>query len=131
MSGTANIENFKLVAGKILGVLYASHPIAQWDDASLIYDDDVTDEEQVFYSETVEYLYENGYLTKPQTGFIRLRDKGYDALSKPNPLKPTQSFGSSLADWTKSTGSSVAKDGISELASGALKALFSTFSSGT
>jgi len=131
MSEPTNIEAFKLVAGKILGTLYASHPIAQWDDASLINGAEADDDDEELYSATVEYLFENEYITKPQVGYIRLRDKGYEALSKPNPLQPTQSFGSSLAYWVKRTGSNVANDGIGELVSCSLKALFAAFKSGT
>lgn len=131
MSEAPNIEEFKEVAGKILGKLYSTHPIAQWDGPELIYGEgvEITNHQEGVYFETIEYLYENGYISKPQDAFLRLKDKGYEALQMPHPLKPEQSLGSSLATWVKSAGSSVTKDSLSEVASGALKALFATFSS--
>lgn len=131
MSEPENIKRFQNVSAQILGTLYATHPVAQWDEASLIYGDDVTDDNEALFSETVEYLYENGYITKPQAGFIRLRDKGYEALNKPNPLNKKQSLGSGLAAWSKGAASDISKDNLSKLASYALQSLFSALSPGS
>lgn len=121
-----NIERFKAMAGRILGALYAEHPKAQWNDPGLVYGGNIVPEEKDadLYEDTVNYLEENGYIISPERGFIRLRDKGYQVLQKPNPLDPKKPLGTTLTEWAQAAAGSAVKDGMGELGAAALDALY-------
>lgn len=127
MKEPTNISQFKEMAGRILGHLYATHPTPEVFSSDNFFDAPLEGDEADLFDDTVMYLLENGYLTESQKGVIRLRDKGYEVLNQPNPLQAKETLGSSLSNWAKSTASTVSKDGISELTASALKALFTAF----
>lgn len=127
MKEPKNITHFKEMAGRILGHLYATHPTPEVFSSDNFFDDPLEEDEADLFDDTVMYLLENGYLTETQNGVIRLRDKGYEILNKPNPLQTNETLGSSLAKWVKGTATSVATDSISKLAAGALSALYTAF----
>lgn len=128
MNEPENIKQFKEMSAVILGTLYATHPIAQWYDAETFLSEKTTpNNTEELFIEAANFLIENGYIVLVQKGFLRLRDKGYEALNKPNPLNPKQSVGSGLATWVKGTASDISKDSISKLVTHTLQSLFFAF----
>lgn len=131
MAEPENIEQFKVMAGRILAALYSTHPRAQDFDPSLVFGGNVvpdTDDEELF-EETVNSLVENGYIIIVQKGYLRLLDKAYETLQKPNPLDPKKSIGSTLVGWAKDATTKAAKDASSKIVAAALTMLFQAISS--
>lgn len=129
MKEPENITQFKEMAGRILGHLYSTHPTPEVFSSDDFFEDPLEEDEADLFDDTVMYLLENGYLTETQKGVIRLRDKGYEALNKPNPLQTNETLGSGLTNWAKGTASSIATDNISKLAASTLSALYAAFTS--
>lgn len=123
--GMDESEESKEIVGRILGALYASHPAEPWNGPELVYGRGftITDREEGLYWDAIEYLFDNDCIAIPQDAFLRLRDEAYDALGKPNPLKPEQTLGSGLAELAESTGQAVARQDVDALVSSTLEIL--------
>ncbi|KFI24376.1 hypothetical protein CG51_18165 [Haematobacter missouriensis] len=131
MEDPENIARFKDMAGRLLGALYATHPESQFADASLIFgDDEPSGADQNLFDDTVGYLVENGYLTSIPPQDIRLNDRSFDVLQKPNPITPQESIGSSLATWAADTTSEIGRGVAAQAAGAALSLLYSVIKSG-
>ncbi|MBD9621899.1 hypothetical protein IB279_02965 [Ensifer sp. ENS06] len=125
MAEPANIVAFQEMVIRILGEIYTVHPkdIA-WDPSSVFHDQEPDDATAELFDETVIYLVRNGYLdARDRNGFLALNAKSWAVLSKPDPLDPTQSIGSKLATWLKTTTSDGASQGAVALGQTALKAI--------
>lgn len=123
MTEPDNIIKFHAMALTILGKLYSVHPKDMAFDVESFFGNDVpSDEEADRFEDTANYLLENGYLTHTQIGF-RLNGKSWAVLSKPDPLQPTKSIGSTIAAWVSDTGSTIAKEATVALGQTALKTM--------
>lgn len=124
MKEPENIVHFKEMAGRILGTLYAGHPQDAWNRPSLVFgDDEPGDNDAELYENSVNYLLENGYLTRTDPGFVRLNDRSFHVLGEANPLEPKKSIGASLADWAGKATSETGKTLLAQSAGAALVAL--------
>lgn len=125
MGSPDNITQFQEMAGRILGALYATHPIAQWGESDLLSPNPpISDEDQELFDETLQYLVENGYVRHRNDNYVRLLDKAYEALNETNPLLPQKSLGAALADWSKETASGIGRDTVASVSKIALTAIF-------
>lgn len=126
MQEPQNITDFKQMAGRILGTLYDTHPSEMFIEADAFFDADLTREEEDLFDDTLAYLCENGYLTRTSNStHVRLNDRAYHILQKPNPLEPKESIGYSLAKWTKGSISEASRSAVATVAGSALTLLYS------
>lgn len=131
MDEPKNILEFKQMSGRILGSLYAVHPRAIFIDPESFFDADISDDEDTLFYDTVSYPSENGYLTKTdKNSHIRLNDRSYAILEKPDPLAPKEPIGKTLSVWAKEATSETAKAGLTQAAGAALTLLYTLLKSG-
>lgn len=126
-----NISAFQEMAGRVLGQLYAQHPTAIFFEYESFFEGPFVDDNEELFNDTVMYLIENGYLTQTdKNSHVRLNDRSYQVLQKPNPLLADEPIGATLAHWARETASETGKTIVSGVASAALSFLYTTIKSG-
>lgn len=126
-----NISAFQEMAGRVLGRLYAQHPTAMFFDYESFFDEPSGDDDEDLFNDTVMYLIENGYLTQTdKNSHVRINDRSYQVLQKPNPLSANEAIGTTLAHWARDTASDTGKNIVSGAASAALSLLYTTIKAG-
>ena len=119
-----HIVRFKTMVAAILGTLYGDHPNERWDEAEGFFEVNPAGFDADLFDETVNYLVENGYLTRSNPGYLRLNDKSFFVLQKPNPLKKEESLGSTMARWATDALSGSAKAKLSTVVDAAMGAIY-------
>jgi hypothetical protein len=126
-----NITAFQEMTGRVLGHLYDRHPTAIFFDYESFFEEPFDDNEEDLFNDTVMYLIENGYLTQTDKDtHVRLNDRSYQVLQKPNPLSAEEPIGTTLAHWARETASDTGKSIISGAANAALSMLYTSIKNG-
>ncbi|MGI3128630.1 hypothetical protein [Nitratireductor sp. PBL-C9] len=126
-----NIREFKEMVGTILGRLYDVHPSELPNDAdAFIQEDRLTDEIVDLFDGTSNYLVRGGFLHQDEQFYLQLTPASWDVMQKPNPLRPDEAIGKTLATWTKQAASDVGKATVAQAASAALTMLYTALKAG-